>query len=159
MMKKLFLAFLGLICCASVLYAASTTPKGWYDDYTKASGESAKLKRPMLILFTGSDWCPFCVKLKKEVLDKKEFKKYAEKNLILLYIDLPRYAEMPAEMVKKNRQLCSMFEVRGFPTSVVVSPDGKVLGRIGGFPRKAGFSSNPAAGYIKTLTEMISGKK
>ena len=135
-MKKLWLGFLGL-CCAATLIAGSgsTTPDGWYDDFTVAQNKAKELKRPILLLLTGSDWCPFCQKLKKEALDTKEFKAYAQRNLILVYADVPRYAELPRELVKQNRKLAQKFGVRGYPTTIILSPDGSEIGRIGGFAR------------------------
>ena len=135
-MKRFLLGLLGF-CCVATLAAGSgsTTPDGWYDDFTAAQVKAKELKRPILLLVTGSDWCPFCQKLKKEALDTKEFKAFAEKNLVLVYADVPRYAELPRELVKQNRKLASKFGVRGYPTTIILSPKGEELGRIGGFAR------------------------
>ena len=135
-MKRFLLGLLG-VCCAAALFAGSgsTTPDKWYDDFTVAQNKAKELQRPILLLLTGSDWCPFCQKLKKEVLDTKEFKAYAEKNLVLVYADVPRYAELPRELVKQNRKLAGKFGVRGYPTTIILSPKGEELGRIGGFAK------------------------
>ena len=136
-MIKFLLALFGL-CCGVSLFAApvatgGTTPRGWYDDFAAAKRASVKTGRPILALFTGSDWCPYCVRLKQNALDKPDFKEFAEKNLVLFYADFPDRVQLPAELSARNNALAKQFGVRGFPTTVILSPDGKVLGRIGGY--------------------------
>lgn len=145
-MKKLLLALLG-ICCGASLFAAagSTTPEGWTDDFAAARKESKKTGRPILLLLTGSDWCPYCVKLKQNALDKKDFKSFARKRLILVYVDFPRGAKLPDELRIRNRELAQKYGVRGFPTTIILSPDGKELGRIGGY----------APDYLKRVRKFV----
>jgi len=133
-MKKWLLGILVVFCCAALFGASgSTTPAGWLDD-GKAAFETAKEKQlPVLLLLTGSDWCPYCVKLKKNALDKSEFKNFAKDNLILLYADFPDQTKLPEELSKQNNELAKKFGVRGFPTTIILSPDGKELGRIVGY--------------------------
>lgn len=132
-MKKFLLGLLGVCCGAALMAGAgSTTPEGWSDDFEAAQVKARELKRPILLLVTGSDWCPFCQRLKKEALDKEDFKAYARDNLVLVYADVPRYAELPVKLLKQNRELARKFSVRGYPTTIILSPDGMELGRIGG---------------------------
>ena len=128
-MKKFLLGLFGF-CCSAAFAAGSTTPKGWLDDFNSAQKMSRELNRPLLLLVTGSDWCPYCVKLKKSALDKDDFKAYAKDNLILGYADFPRRAQLPPELVAQNRELAEKFGVSGFPTTIIFAPDGRELGRI-----------------------------
>ena len=134
-MKKLLLALLG-ICCGASLFAAvgSTTPQGWYDDFADARKESEKTGRPVLALFTGSDWCPYCVKLKKNFLDTPEFKAFAKDNVILFFADFPDGVKLPAGLRIQNEDLAKKYGVNGFPTTIIISPKGKEMGRVGGCP-------------------------
>lgn len=145
-MKKFLSVLLGL-CCGAALFAAvgSTTPHGWHDEFAGAQAQARELNRPMLLLLTGSDWCPFCQKLKREVLDTREFKDFARRHLVLVYADIPRYAELPHRLVKQNRALAERFNVRGYPTAVILAPDGRELGRIGGF----------APGYLDRVKNIL----
>jgi len=135
-MKKLLLALFG-ICCGASLFAAtgSTTPQGWYDDFAAAQDASAKTGRPILALFTGSDWCPYCVKLKKNFLDKAAFKTFAAGNVVLFFADFPRRAKLPEKLKKQNSELAKKYGIEGFPTTVVISPKGKEMGRVVGCPK------------------------
>ncbi|MDD3696244.1 MAG: thioredoxin family protein [Lentisphaeria bacterium] len=113
--------------------SGSTTPEGWYDDYDVAIKAAETQNRNVYALFTGSDWCGWCIKLKAEVLEKKEFKDYAKDKLILLYIDLPRKVQLSDEMQAKNRALLQKYGVSGFPTTLLLDAKGKELQKINSF--------------------------
>ena len=149
-MKKI-IALLLALCCGTTLFAArgKTTPNGWFDDYAAAREKARRENKPMLLLFTGSDWCGFCIKLRREALDKSDFKGFARKQLVLVFIDSPRRTKLPAELVEQNRELKRKFGAGGgVPETLIVSPDEKVIGRIGGCPR------NPKD-YLKKLKRII----
>lgn len=142
-MKKLAV-FAALLLFGAVLTAG--TPSGWIDDFAKAQELARAEKRPMLVLFTGSDWCPYCVKLHKEVLAKAAFKKFAaSRKLVLVYLDFPRKSKMPAETMQRNRKLASQYEVGGYPTTILFGADGKEAGRLPGYSKQ----------YIERLTRML----
>ncbi len=105
----------------------------WFTNYEEAVKAAKEMKRPILMLFTGSDWCPYCIKLEKEVLSRSGFKKTAGAKFVLLYVDFPRKKALGKELAAQNKKLSEQFEVSGFPTTVVISADGKELGRIPGF--------------------------
>ena len=103
----------------------------WLTNYAQAQAE-AKTKQKLLLLdFTGSDWCTWCIKLKREVFETAEFKDYARKNLILLAVDFPRMVELSAEQKTQNEQLAQQFQIEGFPTIVVLNGEGRMLGALG----------------------------
>ena len=85
----------------------------------------------MLMDFTGSDWCGWCIKLKKEVFSKPEFAEYASKNLVLMEVDFPRAKQLSASVKEQNENLAQHFNVQGFPTIVVLNADGKKVGELG----------------------------
>lgn len=145
-MKKLLLSLFGA-CCGASLFAAvgSTTPQGWYDDFAEAQKASEKSGRPILALFTGSDWCPYCVKLKKNVLDTPEFKEFAKDNVILFFADFPEEAKLPGGLRIQNEKLAKNYGIDGFPTTVIFAPNGNELGRIGGY----------APDYLKRVSKFL----
>ena len=104
---------------------------GWLTNYEQAQKEAQAKNRLLLMDFTGSDWCGWCIMLDKEVFSKPEFKEYASKNLVLLELDFPRRKQMPPEVTKQNEQLLMKFGIQGFPTIVVFDSAGKPLGALG----------------------------
>ena len=81
----------------------------------------------MLLNFTGSDWCSWCKKLDAEVFSKKEFSDYAKKNLVLVEVDFPAQKKLAAALVKANDALKDKYKITGFPTLIVLKPDGTVV--------------------------------
>lgn len=88
----------------------------WHTDIQKAVKLSEKTKKPMLLFFTGSDWCGWCIRLQKEVLKTPEFEKWAKDNVILVELDFPKRTQQPMELKQQNAQLNAFFKVRGYPT-------------------------------------------
>jgi thioredoxin-related protein len=111
--------------------AAQDAP--WLSDYKAAVAQAKADHKNILMDFTGSDWCPWCIKMDKEVLDTKEFKTYAGKNLILMLVDFPQSKQLPQKVQDQNADLQKKFSADGFPTFVLTDPDGKVLGQQVGY--------------------------
>jgi thioredoxin-related protein len=104
---------------------------GWLTNYEQAQKEAQAEHKLLLMDFTGSDWCGWCIMLDKEVFSKPEFKEYASKHLVLLELDFPRMKRMPPETAKQNEQLAMKYGIQGFPTVVVFDSSGKPLGALG----------------------------
>jgi thioredoxin-related protein len=115
----------------------SASPAGdWLTDYQKAQQQAKNSNKLLLVNFTGSDWCGFCIRLDQEVFSKSEFKDYADKNLVLLEIDFPRpggprWKAQSAQLKKQNQELASKYQVFGFPTIMVLNSEGKLVGALG----------------------------
>jgi protein disulfide-isomerase len=110
----------------------------------KAIEISHNTEKPLMLFFTGSDWCGWCIKLQKAVFSKPDFVKWATKNVVLVELDFPRRTKISEELTAQNRNLQQMFGVRGYPTVWFVTPevtDGKVnfkkLGSQGASPLDA----------------------
>ena len=103
----------------------------WLTDFNEAKELAKKTNKKILINFTGSDWCGWCIKLDKEVFSKEEFKKWSKDNLVLLKIDFPRYKKLPQEISQKNYILSQKYGVKGFPTILLTDENGKVVLRTG----------------------------
>ena len=88
----------------------------WHTDFNKAMEESNKTKKPLLLFFTGSDWCGWCVKLNKEVFLQPEFEKWAKKNVVLMELDFPRRSTQDDKIKMQNIEIQKAFSVRGYPT-------------------------------------------
>jgi protein disulfide-isomerase len=104
---------------------------GWLTSYDQAQKEAQSKHRLLLMDFTGSDWCGWCIMLDKEIFSKPEFKEYASKNLVLLELDFPRMKRIPADTVAQNERLAIQYRIQGFPTVVVLDSSGKPVGALG----------------------------
>ena len=103
----------------------------WTVGWKAASEQAAKGNLPILADFTGSDWCDWCIKLKKEVFNTPEFAAWAKGKVVLLEVDFPRKAPLAAAQTQENEGLAKKYGIEGFPTIVLLSADGKELGRLG----------------------------
>ena len=115
---------------ALALTAFAEGKPGWLTDIKQAREEAKSGKKLILVDFTGSDWCGWCIKLDREVFSKPEFKEYANKNLVLLEVDFPRRKEQSAVQKAHNMELAEQFGVQGFPTIIVLNGDGKKVGEL-----------------------------
>jgi thiol-disulfide isomerase/thioredoxin len=105
----------------------------WEASYLVALDHAKAEKKLILIDFTGSDWCGWCVKLDKEILSTQEFQNYADKNLILLKVDFPKKASLTPNLAKQNNDLKAQYQIKGFPTLVVLNSNAQEVDRIVGF--------------------------
>ena len=107
----------------------------WLSDFDSARKQAESENKAILVNFTGSDWCGYCIRMKTNVLDKPDFASYAEDKFVLLEIDIPRRKQVPAEEMEKRQKLCRQYEVTGFPTFLILSHTGELLGGwVGGRP-------------------------
>ena len=111
--------------------AVAPAKSGWLTSLDQAQKEAQAKNKLLLMDFTGSDWCGWCIMLDKEVFSKPEFKEYASKNLVLLELDFPRKKQMPPEITAQNERLLMKYGIQGFPTVVVFDSSGKPLGALG----------------------------
>lgn len=109
----------------------------WLTDWEKARRYSSATGKPILANFTGSDWCPYCLRLKESVFDSQLFLEWSADNVILFEADFPRKKELPAELRKQNDDLVTEFGVAGYPAVLFVTGGGDVLGRSGYLPNGA----------------------
>ena len=128
-----FALALAAIACVFMAAAADAKP-GWLTDMTQAKERAKSGQKLILVDFTGSDWCGWCIKLDREVFSKPEFKDYADKNLVLLEVDFPKRTDLPAAQKAHNMELAEQYQVQGFPTIIVLNGEGKKVGELGYMP-------------------------
>lgn len=110
----------------------------WGTDLKAAQAEAKAAGKHVLVDFTGSDWCGFCIKLNEEVLSTEEFKAWAADNVILVELDFPRKKVQPAGIKARNKALKEQFEVPGFPTVLLMTGDGEVVHKEVGYAPGSG---------------------
>jgi thioredoxin-related protein len=129
------LATLAVVATATLAILSAQTAKAatWRTDFESAKTEAKRDGKVIVMNFTGSDWCGFCIKMKKESLDLKAFTAYADKNAVLLEVDFPRRKKLPAAQSKANEALRKKYDVEGYPTFVITDAAGRELGRHVGY--------------------------
>jgi len=131
MSSRTILAVAGAFCFAT---AAVRAELNWLTDYDAALKQARTEGKLVLINFTGSDWCGWCIKLKAEVFDKPEFAAFANANLVLLEIDFPRRKAQTEQQRINNSILQNKYRVEGYPTLVVASDSGRPMHMLGYVP-------------------------
>lgn len=162
MIKRLalLLIIVGFISLACTAQTADSSQLNWLTNIPNAQKVAAENDLPILINFTGSDWCSWCTKLSEEVFETEHFSNYAADNLVLVMLDFPKNIEQSAELKAHNEQYMQQFGVRGFPTIILVDSQLNVLSQMGyqpGGPEK--FISDmeislvfPQQNYDNTIT-------
>jgi len=105
----------------------------WTMDYEAAAALAAEKKLPILINFTGSDWCGWCKLMDKNVFAEEQWKTFAAENVVLATIDFPRDKTIvPEKFVEQNKALKEKFGIRGYPTYIVLDHDAETqIGKLG----------------------------
>ncbi len=108
-------------------------------DLPKAIEEAKKIDGYVLFDFTGSDWCGPCIALEKDVLNTEKFAQYAkDKKLVTVVVDIPKRnpAKLAPEVLEANKKLLEKYQVKNFPTIMLMTPDGRVIGGFMGYHQK-----------------------
>jgi thiol-disulfide isomerase/thioredoxin len=117
-MKKILLGFLLVL---SVVITQAQEIK-WTTDMKEAVTRSMKENKPIMLFFTGSDWCGWCHRLQAEVFNKPEFGNWVNNNVIPVELDFPRSKPQDEALKAQNNQLGQMLGVQGYPTVWFVTP-------------------------------------
>ena len=153
---KIVVAAMCMVAAVSS-YAAKVSksvPKGWSEDFAAAQQTAQKENKLILLAFSGSDWCGWCVKMDKEVYSDKKFIQKAKEKFVLVMIDTPRNKEILTKLAQRqNPTLTAKYSVRGFPCSVVVKPNGDEVKRFGGYQK-----GGPEA-FLEKLNEVAKSQQ
>jgi len=120
----------------------------WMTDFEAAKAQAKESGKPMLLDFTGSDWCIWCVRLKEEVFSRQPFVAFARDELVLVKLDFPRSKPQSEAVKAQNEALLEEYGVRGFPTIVLLSPEGELVD-------KTGYRSGGPEAYVTHLKDLL----
>jgi uncharacterized protein YyaL (SSP411 family) len=151
-MKKMLIAGLALLAAAPAI--AQTAPTTWQTSLPAALAQAKASQKPVLVVFSGSDWCKPCMQLKQEVFDQPEFSQYAQDKFVLARFDFPRNKKnaLPKDQTKASEEAAAQLNKEGaFPAVVLLSPEGKVLAR-------TGYRPGGAAAYDAYLDQLLAKK-
>jgi thioredoxin-related protein len=145
-MKRIKIIFLFL----SFLLTVSSHGASWLTDLSAARAQAAREGKHVMINFTGSDWCGWCIKLRREVFSQPEFEAYAAQNLVLVEIDFPKGKQISQATLRANSEIASQFKITGYPTLVLLNPAGNVVGR-------SGYQPGGARPFVQALAKATGG--
>ena len=150
MNKRLWMA----ACMAGLIAGSAWAAESdvWIkNDLAAAQAKAKELKKDVLVDFSGSDWCGWCIKLDQEVFSKPEFLDAATKDFVLCVLDFPNKpenkAKIPENLQKINQELMGKYGVQGFPTVLLMTADGAIIG-------KTGYQPGGPAAYLEHLKEI-----
>jgi protein disulfide-isomerase len=132
-MKMTLPKFLAATVLFSLMAPAVFGQTGWTTHFDDAMAKAKTDNKAVLLNFTGSDWCPYCIQMKHEVLDTGQFREYANENLELVEVDFPDAKPQSEQLKAQNKGLAKKYKVGGYPTFIVLNSDGKVLGKQVGY--------------------------
>lgn len=148
MRPKLLTKIAAFVLLANTAFAAGD---GWMTDYNAAKKKAIAEKKDLLVEFTGSDWCPPCKMLNKNVFSKPEFVKNASEKFVLVALDYPRRKELPAAEKAQNTQLMALYSVNSFPTVLLCDATGMPYAR-------QGFEQGGPKEYLAALVAKLPAK-
>ncbi len=129
-------------------FSAGAADKLWVNDFAAAKDRAKKENKLLFLDFTGSDWCGWCIKLKKEVFSQELFIKDAPKKFILVELDFPKKTKQDDKLKQQNQMLSRKYAVQGFPTIILADADGVEFARTGYRP------GGPKA-YLEALDKYV----
>jgi len=132
---------------ALVAAASAHAEITWLTDLDQAKAVAAKEKQAILVDFTGSDWCGWCIRLKKEVFDQKDFE-VAAKDFVFVELDFPRGKKQDPAVKAKNDALAKQFNIQGFPTVLLLNAKGQVFAT-------TGYEEGGPANYLQSLKKFL----
>jgi len=142
-MPRRILAVVALCLSVFSLSAADV----WLTDLDEGMKVAKAEKKAILVDFTGSDWCGWCIRLKKEVFDQKEFAA-ATKDFVLVELDYPQRKKQSDEVKAKNKALSEKFGIEGFPTILLLDAEGAPFAQ-------TGYQEGGPVKYLAHLAELV----
>ena len=138
-----------LVAAASVSLASAGN---FSTDFEAGKAQAKKENKFLLVKFTGSDWCPPCKMLEKEVFSQKDFKSGVEKDFVVVVLDFPKKKALPEAEKKANDAVAKEYKITGFPTVLRMDAGGKVF-------KKAGYQPGGVKPYLAMLKTSLKARK
>ena len=127
--------------------AEHKTGISWSTNYEKALQESKATSKPILLFFTGSDWCGWCKKLEKEVFDTPEFTQSIGDKMIFVVLDYPMKKSLDSKTYEQNQRLKKHYSIKSYPTVILINGNEDLIG-------STGYRSGGGKKYAQHLMKM-----
>ncbi|MEN8774029.1 MAG: thioredoxin family protein [Akkermansiaceae bacterium] len=142
-----------VLAILSVALAATAQAGDFLTDFEAGKKKAAAEKKSLLVKFTGSDWCPPCIQLDKEVFSKKSFSSGVEKDFVVVVLDYPRKKKLPEDQTKVNKEIAKKYGLRSYPTVMLMDSKGKV------FKSMSGYAGGGVKPYLAALKSSLKARK
>lgn len=134
--------------------AVSVAHAGDYlTDFEEGKKKATAEKKALLVKFTGSDWCPPCIKLQKEVFAKRSFRKGVEKDFVIVVLDYPSKKKLPKAQTAANKKVAEQYKIDSYPTVMLMDSNGKT------FKSFSGYNGSGAKTYLAAIRASLKAKK
>ena len=123
----------------------------WKPSFSEALATAKEQNKPLILVFTGSDWCAPCIKLDKKIWMSEEFKEYSASHYVLYKADFPRkkFNKLEDSLAGQNKRLADKYNPNGFfPLVVVLDSNQNVLG-------VTGYKNITPSAYITLLNDFL----
>ena len=138
-----------LLACLGFCAGVARSEDGpWTSDFVAAKARAKAEKKLLLVDFTGSDWCGFCIKLHDEVFNKDPFKNEVSRQFVLVELDFPHEKKLPDDIKAQNEKLGKAYKVHGYPTVCLMDAEGQVVAKI------VGYGPGSSGKYLERLQNM-----
>ena len=138
-----------LLLFSILSFTTFASGEGWMTNFEEAKKKATSENKSLLVDFTGSDWCGWCIRLKEEVFDKKEFADFAKDKFVLVELDFPSKKKQDPAIKAQNAELGKKYRVQGYPTILLMDSKGRPFA-------KTGYQAGGPPAYNKHLTELLS---
>ena len=121
---------------------------GFTEDLRAAITDSKKTDRPIMLVFTGADWCIYCKNLEDEVFNTPEFENWNE--VVKVTVNFPQAYSLPKHVAKQNELLKKKFKslITSYPTVLIVDAKGSVIA-------KTGYAKGGAKNWITSTCHLL----
>ena len=126
-------SFLVALVIGCVWLQAPAADLNWGTDLSKALAQAKADRKMVLLDFTGSDWCGWCIKFEQDTLSTAKFADYAKSHLELVLVDFPNKKPQSDALKAANAALQTKYDVGGYPTFILLNAEGKEVGRQVGY--------------------------
>lgn len=136
----------------SIVTVGFAAPQGgikWNTDYSQAMATAKSEKKPVLLFFTGSDWCGWCKKMDSEIFASPDFVQAVGSKFVFVELDFPMNTKLPEKMASQNQMLKKKFGISGFPTVIILDSSGN-------FVAETGYQAGGGKAYAQYLQQFVS---
>ena len=115
----------GTLAAGETTGADDSDAPRWRRSYKQAAEEARQRRRPILVKITAT-WCGPCRQMQQLTFTDERVRKRLRRDFVLLELDADEHPQLIAD-----------FQIEAYPTTLVVSPELKIVNAFRGFSPQA----------------------